>query len=203
VLAAPPPEPVDYPAAVSSLEVQRAALAVRHAAGEDVLDEARTTVTRALRRDIWPAWYGTPWEFYGTTETPRQGTIACGYFVSTTLEHAGLEVERVQLAQQASAVIVETFGPKTTTWGESPDAVLTRLDEGINLVGLDYHVAFLDRRGDQVWMCHSSVLEPSGVVCEQAEHALALESNVHVTGPLLTDRVVVAWLEGEALPTGG
>jgi len=196
VEAAPPIQ--DYASVLAELEADR----VRMAAEGTSVDEARSRVLTALREDIWPAWYGTPWDFYGTTQTPREGHIACGYFVSTTLEDAGFRVERVTLAQQASKRIVQTFSPhETTTWGRDVDEVIDRLEPGLNLVGLDYHVAFLDVRDEGVFMCHSSVLEPVAVVCEPASTAEALESNVHVTGPVLTDAVMQRWLDGEAIPT--
>ena len=53
-----------------------------------------------------PAWNGTPWSFSGTAAAPGRAPIACGYFVSTALEHAGLAVERRRLAQQAAEHIV-------------------------------------------------------------------------------------------------
>lgn len=196
VAAAPPVE--DYGSVLSELEADRRRLAAEGA----TVEEARARVEQALREDIWPAWYGTPWDFYGTTQTPREGEIACGYFVSTTLEDAGFQVERVKLAQQASKRIVQTFtDEEVTTWGRDREEVVSRLGPGIHLVGLDYHVAFLDVREDGTWMCHSSVLEPVSVVCEPAVTAEALESNVHVTGPLLTDEVMKKWLAGEAIPT--
>ena len=66
-----------------------------------MIAEARTVLTRSIYNDLLPAWYGTPWDFNGTSEVPQQGKIACGYFVSTILRDAGWKVERVRLAQQA------------------------------------------------------------------------------------------------------
>lgn len=196
VQAAPPVE--DYEAVLAQLEADR----VRMAADGTSVELARERVLTALREDIWPAWYGTTWGFYGTTEVPREGEIACGYFVSTTLEDAGFDVERVKLAQQASSRIVKTFSDEdVTSWGDSTGEVLARLDPGLNLVGLDYHVGFLDVRDDDVYMCHSSVLEPVSVVCEPAGSAEAMQSRVHVTGPVLTDAVMKRWLAGDPFPT--
>lgn len=202
VARAAPVDPPTYAARLTALDEERRRLAARGAAGEDVVPEARAALERALRQDIWPAWYGTTWGFYGTSETPQEGEIACGYFVSTTLRDAGLDVERVTLAQQASRHIVDTFATESvTSWGADVDDVLARLGPGIHVVGLDYHVAFLDVGPDETRMCHSSVLDPGTVVCETASSAEAMQSNVHVTGPLLEDHVVMAWLQGEALPT--
>src|ERR1700741_5295000 len=55
-----------------------------------------------LRDSLLPCWYGTPWGFYGTTEEPGQGTIACGYFVTTVLRDAGCSLQRIKLAQYPS-----------------------------------------------------------------------------------------------------
>ena len=38
-----------------------------------------------LADSVFPAWYGTKWDFNGHTNVPKEGLIACGYFVSTTL----------------------------------------------------------------------------------------------------------------------
>lgn len=54
-----------------------------------------------LLNKIIPHWYGTEWDFNGYTSIPNQGVIACGYFVSTTLEHIGIVINRYHLAQQA------------------------------------------------------------------------------------------------------
>lgn len=56
---------------------------------------------KALVNHIFPYWYGTKWSFNGHTQIPNQGSISCGYFVSTTLSDVGVNVERISLAQQA------------------------------------------------------------------------------------------------------
>jgi hypothetical protein len=70
------------------------------AARNELLDSAGEYFTSALINDIIPHWYGTVWDFNGHTENPRKGTIACGYFVSTTLTDAGFEIDRYKMAQQ-------------------------------------------------------------------------------------------------------
>ena len=113
--AVPDPTPNDahdYKDLVKSLEAERIALASRYrqAATRDqqahVIAEARTFVTRSIYAEIFPSWYGTAWDFNGTTEMPQQGKIACGYFVSTVLRDAGWKVQRTRLAQQASENII-------------------------------------------------------------------------------------------------
>ena len=41
---------------------------------------------------IHDEWMGTPWDFSGTSQVPRKGSIACGYFVSTV----GLDEEKIR-----------------------------------------------------------------------------------------------------------
>ena len=48
-------------------------------------------------------WKGTPWDFNGTTRIPGQGTIACGYFVTTALQDAGFDLPRYRCGQMAES----------------------------------------------------------------------------------------------------
>ena len=50
--------------------------------------------TRAVAETIIPDWIGTKWDFNGISEKPQQGNIACGYFVTTVLRDAGLNLAR-------------------------------------------------------------------------------------------------------------
>jgi len=202
-----------YEESISDLSAQRTGLAKRWTDATDaparatVLADARTAVQRAIIDDVFPAWLGTDWAFYGDSEVPGEGSIACGYFVSTVLRDAGFKVARVNLAQQASSKIVRTFATKgETTWFRRKAALevvkhVENQGEGIYIVGLDYHVGFLVYDGDDVRMCHSSVLWPGTVVCEPAAQAEAMQSLVHVVGPVLTDDVLRRWLQGKAFPT--
>ena len=181
--------------------------ATTSAAKESVLAEARTTLHEGIVEDLIPPWYGTEWAFYGTSQTPGKGTIACGYFVSTVLRDAGLRVERVRLAQQASSHIARTFAGGATTWFSNQPhlRVIEHVEEqgaGLYAIGLDYHVGLLSFDGvGPVRMCHSSVLWPTSVLCEDAAKSEAMLSTVHVVGEVLTDRVVEAWIEGKAIVT--
>jgi len=207
----PADPPLSYNEVREQLDADRRALGRRWMSDDDrdsVLDEARELLRATIREDLIPPWYGTTWAFYGTSQTPGQGTIACGYFVSTVLKHAGVRVHRVQLAQQASEHIVRTFADPAEvdyTSGRTPLEIVREVKArgaGLYVIGLDYHVGLLSWDGDgRVELCHSSVLPPSTVVCEDAARADAMVSHVHVLGPLLTDRVVEAWIEGKGVPT--
>ncbi len=208
------PEAAAYPARVRALAATREALADRYeraaddGARREILGQARAALLGALDEGLLPAWYGTRWAFYGTSETPGQGTIACGYFVSTVLRDAGLRVERVRLAQQASERIVTTLAPPDRIArfrGQTPAQVVARTRErfgdGLYVVGLDYHVALLRLDGERARLCHSAVFEPAAVVCEPAEQAQGMVSGYHVLGQLFTGPQLVDWLRQRPLPT--
>ena len=172
-----------------------------------VLARARTFLVEALRDRLAPAWFGTPWEFHGTTETPGEGAIACGYLVSTLLRDAGFAVERVRLAQQASELIVRTLSPerdirrfRSATQAEDAEATRERGD-GAYVVGLDYHVGLLVIREGKAEFCHSAYLGPAVVTCEPAAGSAGMASSYHVVGPVTSDATVARWLGGEPFPT--
>ncbi len=205
--------PEEYAALRASILADQAALQARWRDAEDaearraVLEAARQQAFQAIADRLIPAWEGTTWEFYGTTQVPGQGAIACGYYVSTLLEHAGFDVERVKLAQQASERIIKTLTPESLIWRTSDASVersLAPLREhgaGIYVVGLDYHVGFLVHDGETVRFCDSSYLNPTAVICQAPAGAFSYTSRYRVIGKLLDDEMMEAWLEGTSLPT--
>ncbi len=203
-----------YRSAIERLEAERGQIAARLGSARSrserarALDEARVALLGAIGNELIPAWFGTPWAFYGASETPGEGTIACGYFVSTVLRDAGFRIERVRLAQQASENIIRSLVPasdilrfRNRSAAEVVAAVREREGEGIFLIGLDYHVGFLllDKGGAR--MCHAAFLDPIAVVCEPAETAAGMRSSYHVVGKLLTDTMVRQWIEGRTIET--
>src|SRR6187455_2399459 len=56
-------------------------------AGTSKIEKERI-FTSAVVETIIPGWIGTAWNFNGTSEKPQQGSIACGYFVTTILRDA-------------------------------------------------------------------------------------------------------------------
>ena len=209
--ALPDPTPNDahdYKDVLAKLEVERAALASRYqqaassAQQADVMAQARTVVSRYIYTEIFPSWYGTAWDFYGTTEVPQQGKIACGYFVTTVLRDAGWRVQRSRLAQQASEniilslttdpyvkrfrrVAITDFVTAVKTWGV-----------GIYVVGLDIHTGFIVNTGAEVYFIHSSYVEPYTVVRERAsESKILAASKYRVLGKVTADgRFIEKWL---------
>lgn len=211
-LAATPTDARDgYAAARAALERRRGALALewrRPAQRPRVRAEARAAVLEFLETAGFPAWAGTPWDFYGTSTTPGEGTIACGYFVTTLLEHAGFRVERVRLAQQASSYIVDTMARGAPVeWlrrlepAEVVKRVRARFGDGLYVVGLDLHVGLLRLDGERAAFCHSAVVTPGVVACEDPATSEGFVSQVYVVGPALSDGAIDDWLGERPIAT--
>lgn len=206
-----------YRATLHRFEARRLQLAGRYrraatsAARAARIEEARALFLTALDSTVFPAWEGTPWAFYGTSWEPRRGSIACGYFVTTSLHDAGLRLQRTVLAKQASEVIIKNLTSEahiTRYWGvENADFVrqVRALGPGLYVLGLDFHAAFLRvREGGAVQMVHSSYVGAGTVVREAAETSAALESKYRVVGCVSDDDVFIRrWLLGEALAVHG
>ena len=204
----------NYKDALAQLEAQRLSLASRFQTASPpertaVINEARAVLTQSIYDELFPAWYGTAWDFNGTSETPQQGKIACGYFVSTVLRDAGWKVERVRLAQQASENIILslTADPFVKRFRRVPiDKFIAAVNDwgsGIYIVGLDVHVGFIVNTGADVYFIHSSYAEPYTVVKEKAiESRILATSNYRVLGTILADdRLITYWLSGKAIAT--
>lgn len=71
-----------YKAELDSIRTNRLELKKKQA-GKNALKAA---FVRQITQKVFPYWYGTKWDFNGTTEMPQEGSIACGYFVTTTYE---------------------------------------------------------------------------------------------------------------------
>lgn len=126
--------------------------------------------------EIIPHWYGTTWSFDGHTDQPQQGEIACGYFVSTTLQHVGVNVNRYQLAQQrpeneakSLAVGAEVIEIEGANSAENIEQIKSKTSDGICFVGLGRsHVGYLLKRKNELFFIHSSYFTPGTVTVELA-----------------------------------
>jgi len=59
-----------------------------------IIEGSLQELERYLVEEIFPAWSGTPWDFNGISQTPGEGEIACGYFVSSW--HSNLHSESLK-----------------------------------------------------------------------------------------------------------
>lgn len=130
-----------------------------------------------LLNKIFPYWYGTKWSFEGYTEIPKKGTIACGYFVSTTLRDLGVKVNRYKLAQlspsQAANVlslgnpVIEIKGDNAI---ENYKTINSKIEDGVYFIGYDaMHVGFLLKENQQLFLIHSNYFGLSQVEKESIE----------------------------------
>jgi hypothetical protein len=210
----PPPRPKDpYLALRYDIEQERLALAHRREQGELVLADAQAELQKRLP-ELIDKWKGTRWSYSGTTETPKQGKIACGYFVSTVLQHAGFRVDRVDLARQPSEQILRTVIPEQEierfSWANR-DKVTSRIEAlgpGVYLVGLDTHIGFLVNGAPKagvkgkVQFCHStSRNHKTGVICENPRTSPSFKSDLTVIGRIGLPPLIDAWLTDSVLPT--
>jgi len=166
-----------------------------------VLGRAKSVMFSELVNRLFPAWYGTTWDFNGTSETPRVGKVACGYFVSTTLRDLGLNLNRFRIAQLYSHDIVKRLSSEPQTHSsvaETLKVITQSRAPSLWVVGLDQHVGFLVRDASQkIHFVHSSYGSPAEVVSElAAESAVLAQSTKFVLGALSdSDEFVVKWLE--------
>jgi hypothetical protein len=169
--------------------------------GTDVNQRLSDLLYVTLRDSIFPAWYGTVWDFNGITNVPSQGEIACGYFVSTTLKHAGFNLNRYKLAQQgATEIATAVCGSNTMTRFTSLDKAITHVSQsknGLYIVGLDFHVGFLLVEAGEVFFVHSDYFNGK-VVREAAKTSQGLNSSeVYVLGEITNNnRLMADWTNG-------
>jgi hypothetical protein len=213
--AKPVPDPETYTVLSEDLESHRARLSASYARASTneeraaILSDARLLLESSLPL-LMRCWLGTPWDFNGTAHEPGGGKVACGYFVSSVLQDAGFQVERILLAQQASQNILGTFLPQQQMMirvGMEYDTFLSEVAEsgaGVYIVGLDNHVAFLVVTAEgEIRFVHSSGASPYCVVDESREDAKVLRaSRYRVSGNLTANGEVLRnWLLGTAFKT--
>ncbi len=171
-----------------------------------MLDSAGKYLSQAIVHELIPYWYGTQWSFEGHTETPQQGEIACGYFVSTVLNHAGFHLNRYKMAQQSPLPEVLTIHQQPTpiifqaeTAEAFCDSVQTHLPEGLYIFGLTNHMGFLWSHAQEVYLIHSGYIFPARkVLIEKATQSPLLYNPVECRlGAISTNPILIhQWLMG-------
>ncbi|MGC4104581.1 hypothetical protein [Ferruginibacter sp.] len=158
--------------------------------------------TAAVVQTIIPSWIGTPWSFNGTSETPQQGSIACGYFVTTILRDAGLSLARIKLAQCASEQMILALVQSRYVQHFSNvnmDSFLQAIQQqgyGLYIVGLDNHTGFIYNDGSTVYFIHSTFVGTRNVQYEPAADSYVLrQSKYKVLGKISADeKVLNRWI---------
>ncbi len=146
-------------------------------------------------------WLGTPWDFNGTTQTPKEGNIACGYFVTNVLDDLGFEIARVKLAQAPSSKMIKTLTKEESIKRFSSSKELKKylkkqLKHDIFIVGLDFHTGFIIKEDGTVYFLHSNYINSEGVVKEKFDESEALHSNTYMIGSLSQHtRLLKKWIK--------
>ena len=173
---------------------------------KELLDKARNLLATTLTDSIFVCWYGTGWDFNGTTNCPRNGNIACGYFVTTVLKQSGFTIGRSYLAQQASSVMIKTFCETdkikiiTNHQTKKLFAYMKTRPDGIFMVGLDNHTGFIIKKGETIDFIDADY-QVDKVTREPLEESNIIKNNGYfMVGDLLhSDATMEKWLTGEKL----
>lgn len=168
---------------------------------DSLIKKAKTYLIKTLSEEIFPAWYGTKWEFYGRTTTPQKGSIACGYFVTHTLSDLGFNIPKTSWAQLASEAFIKKLSTSplkrfSNASMEKVEYYLRSQKEGVYLVGLDCHVGFVLVTKEDIRFIHSSYYHPHiGVMSESIKSTNPLsDSSYRVFGKLFSSQMVKNWI---------
>lgn len=179
-----------YKFELDSIQDQRALLFKDRAK----MDRVGKIFVKSMTDKIFPYWYGTKWDFNGTTRIPQQGSIACGYFVTTTLQHAGVKINRVKMAQCASEEMIRSLVSKNNIHHLSGISLrefeikLKSYGNGLYVIGLDNHTGYvlLSEKGN--FFIHASGWFPFKVVRDKlSESKVIARSAYRVVGKLSGD----------------
>jgi hypothetical protein len=179
-----------YPLVLDSIQIERKQLKRDHA-GLKALEKAFLI---SMDKKIFAYWYGTKWDFNGTTQKPNEGAIACGYFVTTTLRDAGVKINRVKMAQCASEEMIKSLVQKSSITRFSNVKIadfekrMNKLGNGLYVVGLDNHTGFIRISPEGNYFIHASGWYPYKVVKEVVGKSSILDhSNYKIVGKLSGD----------------
>lgn len=202
------PSAANYDSLKLSIAVRKAAWKTEYdetAPGrrDSLLESIGNQLHKTFVESIFPAWYGTVWDFNGYTDIPGDGLVACGYFVSTPLKHAGFNLNRFKVAQQYSHSIVNTLCTTIqdiSGYAKASDYLKTA-KEGLYIVGLDNHVGFISVEKDGVFFIHASYVDPSCVLRESVSGSAVFQySKRFVIGNLTGNKAILKkWLKNESI----
>lgn len=200
-------ENTSYVAQLSTIKIQKDKLSAEYKQAKTkekiiVINKARKFLVEQISNHIFPYWYGTKWSFSGTTQTPQNGKIACGYFVTTTLDAIGFPVNRSKLACMASEEMIKNLTQKKYIYHISNTTIDTfqtkikKLGQGLYIVGLDKHTGFIlyDKKG--INFIHSGGKYPCHVRKETiTESSTLINSKYKVVGKISEDDAfIIEWL---------
>lgn len=166
--------------------------------------EKEVLFTKMVAETIIPGWIGTAWSFNGVSQSPQKGSIACGYFVTTVLQDAGVPLARVRLAQCASEEMITTLVQPALIHRFSNQPMTAFIGSvqqqgyGLYIVGLDNHTGFIYNDGKDIWFIHSTFVGTRNVQKEKAASSWVLSSSKYkVLGKISADEKLLSrWMNG-------
>lgn len=166
---------------------------------DSILAEARKYLL-TVSDDYFRSWYGTPWTFHGHSRVPKESSIACGYFVTTTLQDMGFNIPRIKWAQQTSEYLVKKVSTDIKRFYKKPmleivDYIASKGD-GLYIVGLDSHVGYIYCMDEKMSFVHANYYRPNiGVMSEPLIGRNPLnDSKYKVIGRIFDKEMVKNWI---------
>ena len=158
-----------------------------------------------ITQKVFPYWYGTKWDYNGTTQMPQEGSIACGYFVTNTLRDMGVPINRVKMAQCASEEMIQSLASKKNIYHISGVSLkdfekkLTGYGNGLYVIGLDNHTGFILINGNEHVFIYSTGWFPFKVVRDViSESSVLSKSKYRVVGKISDDDdFLKRWIEND------
>lgn len=178
--------PVPYQTFLKEIEIKKKSITNT--------DEAKLFLFELFNNKIPQYWTGTAWDFNGVSRQPKQGAIACGYFVTNTLTDAGFDIPRVKLAQSVSSEMINQLcvnSKRFANFDKLLKYLRTQSDNSIFIIGLDCHTGFILKTKSDIYFLHSNYINRQGVIKEKAEKSLALKSSKSFMIGSLTDNVAL------------
>jgi hypothetical protein len=167
---------------------------------DSIIAEAQNYLL-TISDDFFRSWYNTPWTFHGHSQTPGEGSIACGYFVTTTLRDMGFNIPRIKWAQQASEYMIKKVTTDIKRFQQKPvKDVLDYIEakgEGLYIVGLDSHVGYIYYLNGKMSFVHANYYRPQiGVMSEPLIGRNPLnDSKYRVIGKIFDREMVQSWIQ--------
>lgn len=184
------------------LKNTRQQLSAGYINGQITLDSAGRYFTNALVNTLLPHWYGTKWSFEGHASQPGNGEIACSYLVSTSLSHAGLNINRYKVAQQTPLNEALTYACGDTVYTlYGPNQVIDTLQHptfanGLYFIGLaGSHVGLLLKQQNNLFFIHSNyVAGQTEIEVASASTVLRSYSVFYITAISTNKQLMQKWL---------
>jgi hypothetical protein len=190
-----------YPKELDTIKMLRVNLRNKQAS----FNEIQQTFLKAIDKRVFKYWYGTEWDFNGTTQKPHEGKIACGYFVTTTLRDMGVPINRVKMAQCASEEMINSLTTKKNIYHFSSISLsdfekkITKKGNGLYIIGLDNHTGFISISDKGNYFIHASGWFPFQVIKEVlGKSSILSKSKYRVVGKISDDETFLRkWLNKE------